>query len=283
MPDAIAHYEAALRRKPDNAAAHDNLASVLAKITGRRDEAIAHFKEALRLKPDNAAAHNNLANLLATIPGRRDEAVAEYEEALRLKPDSFGFRINTTLRVSSSRWGVLTKRHHPPGKKPLEAQPGEPRSPRCLGKAKGMAEPSILALKEAPASNPFNQPQSPMKIHKMRSTARHCLALALAALGNALPARRAGFGPRRRRGNGGKLTPLPDPEGFSGGVAGVSGGALLFAGGSNFVGKRPWDGGTKFCGTTRSMRCPRPTRAGSSPASCRGRQPMEWAQPIRAN
>ena len=42
-----------------------------------------------------------------------------------------------------------------------------------------------------------------------------------------------------------KLPSLPDPEGFSGGFTGVSGGALLFAGGSNFVGKKPWDGGTK--------------------------------------
>ncbi len=41
------------------------------------------------------------------------------------------------------------------------------------------------------------------------------------------------------------LPPLPDPEGFSGGLTGVSGDALLFAGGSNFVGKRPWEGGTK--------------------------------------
>lgn len=43
-----------------------------------------------------------------------------------------------------------------------------------------------------------------------------------------------------------KLAPLPDAEGFSGSFAGVSGGALLFAGGANFIGKRPWEGGTKL-------------------------------------
>jgi N-acetylneuraminic acid mutarotase len=42
------------------------------------------------------------------------------------------------------------------------------------------------------------------------------------------------------------LASLPDPEGFSGSFAGVSHGALLFAGGSNFVGKRPWENGTKI-------------------------------------
>lgn len=43
-----------------------------------------------------------------------------------------------------------------------------------------------------------------------------------------------------------QLASIPDPEGFSGSFAGVSGGALLFAGGANFVGKRPWEGGTKL-------------------------------------
>ena len=42
-----------------------------------------------------------------------------------------------------------------------------------------------------------------------------------------------------------KLPALPDMEGFSGGFAGVSNSALIFAGGTNFVGKRPWDGGKK--------------------------------------
>jgi len=43
-----------------------------------------------------------------------------------------------------------------------------------------------------------------------------------------------------------QLPSLPDPEGFSGSFAGVSHGALIFAGGSNFIGKRPWENGTKL-------------------------------------
>jgi N-acetylneuraminic acid mutarotase len=42
-----------------------------------------------------------------------------------------------------------------------------------------------------------------------------------------------------------KLPPLPDREGFAAPFCGVSGGALLVAGGANFPGKRPWEGGTK--------------------------------------
>ena len=41
------------------------------------------------------------------------------------------------------------------------------------------------------------------------------------------------------------LPSLPDKEGFAGSFTGVSHGALLVAGGANFPGKRPWEGGTK--------------------------------------
>src|SRR4051812_42894769 len=41
------------------------------------------------------------------------------------------------------------------------------------------------------------------------------------------------------------LPSLPDREGFAGSYAGASGGALLVAGGANFPGKRPWEGGEK--------------------------------------
>ena len=43
-----------------------------------------------------------------------------------------------------------------------------------------------------------------------------------------------------------QLPTLPDREGFAGSYAGVSGGALLVAGGANFPGKPPWEGGTKL-------------------------------------
>src|SRR5689334_6043114 len=42
-----------------------------------------------------------------------------------------------------------------------------------------------------------------------------------------------------------KLPSLPDREGFAGAFAGVSGEALLVAGGANFPDKKPWEGGKK--------------------------------------
>ena len=42
-----------------------------------------------------------------------------------------------------------------------------------------------------------------------------------------------------------QLPSLPDREGFAGAYAGVSGDALLVAGGANFPDKKPWEGGKK--------------------------------------
>jgi N-acetylneuraminic acid mutarotase len=42
-----------------------------------------------------------------------------------------------------------------------------------------------------------------------------------------------------------RLAALPDREGFAGSFAGVSGGALLVAGGANFPNAKPWEGGAK--------------------------------------
>ncbi len=43
-----------------------------------------------------------------------------------------------------------------------------------------------------------------------------------------------------------RLPSIPDREGLAGAYAGVSGGALIVAGGANFPEKRPWEGGKKI-------------------------------------
>ncbi len=86
-PETVAHYEEALRIKPDLAETHSNLANILVTVPGREAEALAHYYEAVRLKPTSAQTHNNLASALATIPGREPEALAHFEAALRLAPN----------------------------------------------------------------------------------------------------------------------------------------------------------------------------------------------------
>jgi tetratricopeptide (TPR) repeat protein len=85
--EALAHYEEALRIRPDFAQTHYNIALLLARLPGHGSEAAAHLKEALRIQPDYAEAHNGLANLLAAQPGGQDEALAHFREALRIRPD----------------------------------------------------------------------------------------------------------------------------------------------------------------------------------------------------
>jgi tetratricopeptide (TPR) repeat protein len=86
VPEAIKHYEEALRLRPNYTEAHNNLGVELGKFPDRRSEAEAQFERALQLQPNYGEAHCNLANLLAAIPGRMPEAMAQYADALRLEP-----------------------------------------------------------------------------------------------------------------------------------------------------------------------------------------------------
>jgi Tfp pilus assembly protein PilF len=86
FPEAVWHYEQAVRLKPDDAEAHNNLGSGLLKA-GRVSEAVEQHEQALRLSPDYAEAHVNLGNALLRM-GKAQEAIEQYEQALRIDPDS---------------------------------------------------------------------------------------------------------------------------------------------------------------------------------------------------
>ena len=85
IPEAISHYEQALRLNPDSGQAHYNLALALFQL-GRVQEATEHWNQALRLKPDFAKSHNNLGAALIQL-GKGPEAVEQFEQALRIQPD----------------------------------------------------------------------------------------------------------------------------------------------------------------------------------------------------
>ncbi len=90
--EAIAHYEAAIRIQPDFPEAHDNLGVTLTRI-GRLDEAVAHLERALELAPRSAEGHNNLGLALAGLE-RWDEAIAHYQAAIRIRPGLAAFHRN---------------------------------------------------------------------------------------------------------------------------------------------------------------------------------------------
>lgn len=83
---AIAEYEQAVRRDPENPWCHNRLGFTLAWKGGREDEAIAQFREAIRLDADLGWSHYFLAIALEN-KGRLDEAVDAFRETARLLPE----------------------------------------------------------------------------------------------------------------------------------------------------------------------------------------------------
>lgn len=82
--DALAAWEALLRRAPRRAEALHGRAVALSAL-GRREEALADFAEVVRQGPGIAASHLNHAATLHHL-GRFAEALAGFDEALRLDP-----------------------------------------------------------------------------------------------------------------------------------------------------------------------------------------------------
>ncbi len=87
----VAHLQAAVRLRPDDAGAHYNLGNVLSEMPGRA---------ALRLQPGYAEAHLNLAGVLADLPGRLPEAIAENRAALRDNPRLVEAHCNLALALA---------------------------------------------------------------------------------------------------------------------------------------------------------------------------------------
>jgi tetratricopeptide (TPR) repeat protein len=82
--DAVSQYETALQLKPGYPEAQSNLGVAMADL-GRYDEAIVHFQAALALMPGYADARNDLAVALAST-GRTAEAIVQYREVLKAEP-----------------------------------------------------------------------------------------------------------------------------------------------------------------------------------------------------
>ena len=82
---------------PENAETHNNSGNVLGL---RLEEAIRHYQAAIRIRPDYAEAHNNLGIVLAGL-GKYKEALRHFEKALRVEPDFAEAREN--IKILSSR------------------------------------------------------------------------------------------------------------------------------------------------------------------------------------
>lgn len=86
LVEAVGHYEASLRVKPDHSWTHNNLGLALARL-GERERGLAHYRRAVELDPDNVEARFNLANALVA-EGELVEAVEQYRTGLAVRPDT---------------------------------------------------------------------------------------------------------------------------------------------------------------------------------------------------
>jgi tetratricopeptide (TPR) repeat protein len=84
LQEAVAEYERALDRDPEDVEARSNLATVLVRL-GKLDGAARQLARALEIDPDNASAHTNLGVVLAQ-QGQFERAAREFKEAVRLDP-----------------------------------------------------------------------------------------------------------------------------------------------------------------------------------------------------
>jgi tetratricopeptide (TPR) repeat protein len=85
IEEAIVYYQEAVRNNPRNTEALNNMGSALYAL-GRKQEAADYYIRVIHINPDHATAHYNLGNVFGS-QGKITEAVAQFREAVRVKPD----------------------------------------------------------------------------------------------------------------------------------------------------------------------------------------------------
>lgn len=99
-PTALAQFQEAVQKNPNDAESLSNLGQVLVKL-GRTEEALPHFERATTLNPDRWAYRFNLARALGLL-GRWNESIASYEQAQRLFPDDYVTMFNLAMALHKS-------------------------------------------------------------------------------------------------------------------------------------------------------------------------------------
>jgi Flp pilus assembly protein TadD len=94
---ALAHYQEAVARNPQDAESLSNLGQVLVRMN-RVEQAIPYFQRALAILPDRWSYQFNLARALGLL-GRRDESITAYRRAQQLFPDDYVTTFNLALSL----------------------------------------------------------------------------------------------------------------------------------------------------------------------------------------
>jgi len=89
---AMARFQAAVKLRPENASAHDNLAKAFLQ-KGQVNEAMSHYRKLLEIEPNNSEAHNILGTVLIQ-QGRVKEAIEQWQETLAAEPENGNAKSN---------------------------------------------------------------------------------------------------------------------------------------------------------------------------------------------
>jgi Flp pilus assembly protein TadD len=100
VPEAMEYAQAAIRSQPDSAKAHNLLGMTLAN-QNRNEAALDEMRRASELAPTDAEIRNDLGLALARL-GRIPEAIDEFHEALRLNPNNAPAHTNLGLLLLAS-------------------------------------------------------------------------------------------------------------------------------------------------------------------------------------
>ncbi len=152
--ERIALCREAIRVKPDDARAHQQLASELHAL-GMQDEAVKEFREVVRISPSSNPFGDLAA--IAYSQGKVDQAISLYREAIRLKPQDNNNHNNLgyfLLDLGETDAALSEIREA------LRIQPKDPNALDSLGwahLARGELKEALLNLREA---NRLQQPLS---------------------------------------------------------------------------------------------------------------------------
>lgn len=138
LPEAIEHFEAAIRLKPNHARARYSLAVALQR-SGRTAEAVPQLEAALRDEPNNpvlvANAHYIIGDILRHDPARLAEAIEHLKEAAHRKPlvSQVHLTLGQALAAAGRRSEALAELQEA-----LRLQPGSPEAERAIGALRGV-------------------------------------------------------------------------------------------------------------------------------------------------
>jgi tetratricopeptide (TPR) repeat protein len=107
MNAALAQYEEAVRRNPNDAESLSNLGQVLVRLN-RAEESLPYFQRAIAQIPDRWAYHFNLARALGVLQ-RWNESVIAYRRAQELFPNDYAtaFNLGLALRKAGDDAGAV--------------------------------------------------------------------------------------------------------------------------------------------------------------------------------